>query len=110
LYFCGYKPLPTPFASSQEFRTLEQKERLKEIAISGFASGNIMLLYLAIYFGNYFGIEKNIKVSFYYVSMCIAIPTVFFAGRSFFKNAINSLKIKKIHIDLPIAFALIIIL
>lgn len=110
LYLCGYKPLPLPFSSSLEFRTQYEKDSLKNIAVSGFSMGNIMLLNLAIYFGHFFGIEENVKTAFYFISMVIAIPAVIYSGRPFFKNAFYSLKLKTIHIDTTISFALLVIL
>ena len=104
----GYNPLPLPFLSSKEFRTSYEKERIKDIGISGFAFGNVMIFAASSYFGKYFGINPEINHVFIILSMIISVPATIYAGRSFFINSYNALLNKKIHIDTTISFALIV--
>lgn len=104
----GYNPLPLPFMSSKQFRSAYEKERIKDIGISGFAFGNVMIFAASSYFGKYFGIDQNINNAFIIISMLISVPATMFAGRSFFINSLHAMKNKKIHIDTTISFALII--
>jgi len=104
----GYNPLPLPFLSSKEFRTSYEKERIKDIGISGFAFGNVMIFAASSYFGKYFGINPEINHVFIILSMIISVPATIYAGRSFFINSYNALINKKIHIDTTISFALIV--
>lgn len=104
----GYNPLPLSFLSSKKFRTSYENEKLKDIGISGFAFGNVMIFSAGTYFGKYFGISSEINFVFIILSMIISVPATIYSGRSFLINSINSLKNKKIHIDMTISFALII--
>lgn len=106
----GYNPLPLPFLSSKQFRSRYEKERLKDIGISGFAFGNVMIFAASSYFGKYFGIDQKINTIFILISMIISLPATLYSGRSFFLNSFNALRNRKIHIDTTISFALIVTL
>ncbi|WP_161597707.1 heavy metal translocating P-type ATPase [Fluviispira multicolorata] len=108
LISAGYDVLPLPFLSSKEFRSKYEKERIKDIAVAGFAFGNVMIFAASSYFGLYFGIETHINKLFIILSMIITVPTVVYAGRSFFINSVRALKNKIVHIDMTISFALIV--
>ncbi len=108
LISAGYDVLPLPFLSSKEFRSKYEKERIKDIAISGFAFGNVMIFAVSSYLGAYFGIDNNINKLFIVLSMIISVPTVVYAGRSFFYNSYRAFKNKLVHIDMTISFALIV--
>ena len=108
LILSGYNVLPLPFMSSKEFRSKYEKERIKDIGISGFAFGNVMIFAASSYFGSYFGIDAGINKLFILLSMIISVPATLFAGRSFFMNSWKALKHKKVHIDTSISFALIV--
>ncbi len=106
----GYNPLPLPFLTSKQFRTKYEKERIKDIGISGFAFGNVMIFAASSYFGKYLGIDEKINSAFIIISMLISLPATIYAGRSFFINSIRAMRHRKIHIDTTISFALIITL
>lgn len=80
----GYNPLPLPFLSSKEFRSSYEKERIKDIGISGFAFGNVMIFAASSYFGKYLGIDENINHIFIILSMIISVPAYFICGQKFF--------------------------
>lgn len=104
---CGYRPYPYSLTGTFETEAQIQKARLKDIAIMGFAAGNIMLFSISNYFGNTFGIGEKFRRSFDVLSMIIAIPAIGYGARSFFTHAFASLKNRIFHIDLPLSIAII---
>ena len=107
LFQCGYKPYPVTFADSQEFQSQIQKSQLKDLAISGFAAGNIMLFSASTYFGNYFGMENHFRDVFQFLSLILSFPAIVYGGRTFFRNAWIAFQQKKIHVDQLISVSLI---
>ena len=81
-----------------EFKTL-----LRSLAVSGFASANIMLLSVSVWSGA----GPATAQIFHYLSALIAVPTVAYAGRPFFRSAITALKHRRMNMDLPISLGVI---
>jgi Cu2+-exporting ATPase len=91
-------------------KTIEKdpfKERTRELilclAVSGFAIANIMLLSVSIWSG---ASAETAKL-FHLISGLIAIPASAFAGRPFFRSAIQALKARSLNMDVPISLAVI---
>ncbi len=80
----------------------ENKKRLIELGVSGALAGNIMMFSLPLYLG----VEPPFDHFFKVLSGILAIPAVFYSGRSLFKTAWTELRQGRLAIDLPIAFAL----
>lgn len=88
--------LTDDFVSGRD-RTLS--ELLLAVAISGFATGNIMLLSVSVWSGA----EGATRDLFHWVSALIAIPVIVFAGRIYFRSAWNALRHGRMNMDVPIA-------
>ncbi len=81
-----------------EFQTL-----VRALAVSGFAAANIMLLSVSVWSGA----GPATAQIFHFLSALIAIPTVAYAGRPFFKSALTALKHHRMNMDLPISLGII---
>ena len=76
---------------------------LKALAISGFAAGNIMLLSVSVWSGA----EAATRDLFHWLSAMIALPTVAYAGRPFFRSAVNALRHGRVNMDVPISLGVL---
>ncbi|WP_438753857.1 cation-translocating P-type ATPase [Pararhizobium sp. O133] len=74
-------------------------ELLLAVAISGFATGNIMLLSVSVWSGA----EGATRDLFHWISALIAIPVIVFAGRIYFRSAWNAVRHGRMNMDVPIA-------
>ncbi|MCO5093546.1 cation-translocating P-type ATPase [Bosea sp. (in: a-proteobacteria)] len=94
----GYPPhLFDETSISGRERTLT--ELLRAVAISGFAAGNVMLLSVSVWSGA----DGATRDLFHWVSALIALPTLAFAGRVFYRSAWNALSHGRMNMDVPIA-------
>ena len=82
------------------------KKILYQLAIAGFAFGNIMLMSLPEYIQSEgFWIEKFAPL-FRWIMMGLAIPSVLYSARDYFESAIKGLQQKIVNVDILIALGI----
>ncbi len=72
---------------------------LKAMAVAGFAMMNIMLLSVSVWSGAT-GVTRDL---FHWLSAMIALPTIAYSGRPFFKSAWMALSHRRTNMDVPIS-------
>ncbi|MDO9490385.1 MAG: heavy metal translocating P-type ATPase, partial [Sphingomonadaceae bacterium] len=77
----------------------ESRELGVALGVAGFASMNIMLLSVSIWSGA----EGTTRDLFHWLSALIALPTVAYAGRPFFRSAWSALRRGGTNMDVPIS-------
>lgn len=74
-------------------------ELIRALAVSGFAAGNIMLFSVSVWSGA----EPATRDLFHGLSALIALPTLIYAGRPFFRSAWQALRHGRTNMDVPIS-------
>ncbi|HEX5077370.1 MAG TPA: heavy metal translocating P-type ATPase metal-binding domain-containing protein [Gemmatimonadaceae bacterium] len=102
----GYHPHPFRGFEVEAMRRREDRAMLARIGVAGAIAANVMLAALALYSGQFGGMDGPYERFFRWVSLLLTTPALFGPGRVFFAGAWASLRARTLHMDLPIAIAL----
>ena len=91
-------------ADGAEAEAATSRELLLAVGVSGFAMMNVMLLSVSVWSGAT-GATRDL---FHWLSAMIALPTVAYAGRPFFRSAWRALRHGQTNMDVPIAIGVLI--
>lgn len=103
----GYAPHPARDARSRERRRSEDRAALVRIAVAGACSANVMLFAVALYAGLFDEMAPAHTQMFRWLSMGASLIALAWPGKQFFVGAWNALRSRTLHLDVPIALALI---
>jgi Cu2+-exporting ATPase len=103
----GYRPHPFRGVHADAMRRAEDRAMLARIGVAGAIAMNVMLAALALYSGNLSGMEAPYVRYFRWVSLIVTTPALLYPGRVFFRGAWAALRARTLHMDLPIALALL---
>ena len=102
----GYRPHPFRGVKAEEVRRAEDRAMLVRIGVAGAIAINVMLAALALYSGEFGGMEGQYARFFRWLSMILTVPAILGPGRVFFRGAWSAVRTRTLHMDVPIALAL----
>lgn len=102
----GYAPHPFHGVARDVMRRREDRAALVRIGVAGALAGNVMLVALALYAGDFTGMAGEHVRFFRWISLGLTVPALLGPGRVFFTGAWAALRTGTLHMDLPIALAL----
>lgn len=103
----GYASHPARGKEAREIRLKEDRRFLIRVAVAGALAGNIMLLSIALYGGEFDGISEAWRTTFRWYSTALGLAVLIWPGRIFFTGALAALRTRTAHLDIPIALALL---
>jgi len=102
----GYGAAPYDPKAQHDAMDAEEKALLRAMAVAGFATANIMLLSIAVWAGEG-EMDWATRGFMHWLSALIALPTVAYSGRPFFRSAIAALRARQVNMDVPISLAVL---
>lgn len=102
----GYLAHPFDAGRQEAVYKKERSNALKRLAVAGLGAVQVMMLAVALYAGDYSGMDSGLENFMRWVSLFIATPVVFYSARSFFSSAWRDLKVRQLGMDVPVSLAI----
>ncbi len=102
----GYSALPYNHKQRELLYENERKSQLLRLGIAGLFGMQVMMIAIALYFGDASGIEDQYRIFFNWVSLLLTLPVLMFSGKPLFSGALRDLRNKRLGMDVPITLGL----
>lgn len=103
----GYGVQPYDAEIEQEETKVQERFLLLCLGVAGFAMGNVMLLSVGVWSTSVDAMGIVTRDLMHWISAVIALPTILFSGRPFFRSALKALSVGHTNMDVPISLALV---
>ncbi len=102
----GYVAHPYDPNRQQEILEKERRNQLRKIGIAAALGMQVMIMAVATYAGDWWGMEQKFRTMFNWISLFMTFPVVAYSGQSFFKSAWRDLKRKQAGMDVPVSLGI----
>lgn len=102
----GYRAHPLDPNRQEQLYKKERSQAIRRIAVAGFGAMQVMMLAVALYAGDYGGMEQNLERFLRWVSLFITTPVLLYSAKPFFIAAWRDLKLRTLGMDVPVALAI----
>jgi len=102
----GYRAHPMDPGRQEQIFNKERSLAIRRIAVAGFGAIQVMMLAVALYAGNYDGMDVKLERFLRWVSLFITAPVLIYSARPFFVAAMRDLKMRGLGMDVPVALAI----
>lgn len=102
----GY--LAHPFDPGRYQQQLENDRRqlLRRLGVAGILGMQAMTISVALYVGDWSGMELEYRRFFYWVSLLLALPVLLYSAQPFFRSAWRDLKHIRAGMDVPVSLGI----
>ena len=102
----GYMAHPYDAERHQLIIERERKTQLKRLGVAAVFGMQIMILAVAMYTGEWWGMEAGFMQTFRWASLGLVLPILWFSSRLFFQNAWRDMTNGRVGMDVPIALGM----
>lgn len=102
----GYIAHPFDPGRQEQVQKKEKSQALRKLFVAGLGTMQVMMLAIAMYAGDYSGMEQNIEQFMRWVSLLLTIPVILYSARGFFVTAWRDLKRRQLSMEVPVSLAI----
>lgn len=102
----GYQVSPWSETSLEALSAEQGKRLLFKLGLAGIAFLQVMMFAVALYAGDYSGIDASHQSLMRWFSLAISVPVVLYSASPFFIGALSAFKARSLTMDVPIAVAI----
>ena len=102
----GYIAHPYDPGRQQAVQKKEKSQALRRLFVAGLGAMQVMMLAIAMYAGDYSGMEVNIEHFMRWVSLLLTLPVVLYSSSGFFVTAWRDLRRGQLSMEVPVSLAI----
>ncbi len=102
----GYIAHPYDPSKEQQVFDRQRSSLLRRIGIAGLFGMQVMTLAVAMYSGDWWGMEPEFLVFFQWLSLLLIMPVIFYSAWPFFNNAWRNLRSRHLGMDVPVSLGM----
>ena len=103
----GYRPQAFTQKKQQQQQQQQQRTLLLRLGLAGFGMMQVGMVAIALYAGEFQGIESDLQQLLRWLSLLVGTPIVLFSAQPFWMGAWRSLKRRYLTMDVPVSLAII---
>ena len=103
----GYQAHPYDPDRQQRLLENERRERLKRLGLAGALGMQVMMIAVALYFGDWTGMEAKYRTFFHWASLVLTLPVVTYSAQPFFASAWRDLRALRAGMDVPVSLGIL---
>lgn len=103
----GYRARPFRQDTHAELLGQQSKQLLMRLGVAGLGAMQAMMYAMAIYFGDYTGIDIEFRDYFRWIGLLVSLPVFLYAGFPFYQSAWRAIQARTVNMDVPVSIALI---
>lgn len=103
----GYEPKINLSDLDQKVKSTIDRKTLTKLGVAGFCFGNMMLFSMPEYFSEAKLLGEDFKQVFDYLNVVLSLPIVFYSASDYYLSAWNSVRQRKINMDVPIVLGIL---
>ncbi len=101
----GYGAAAVDAGASDTEKAREERALLTAMVVAGLATANVMFLSEPMWFGE--DMDAGTMTMFRWLAALVAIPAALFSGWTFYASAVNSMRHRRLNMDVPISLAVL---
>ena len=102
----GYVAHPFDPGRQEAVQKREKSAALRRLAVAGLGAMQVMMLAIAMYAGDYSGMESGMRTFMRWVSLILTVPVVVYSAAGFFTTAWRDLRRRHLSMDVPVSLAI----
>jgi len=102
----GYLAHPYDPSRQQQLLEDERKQQLRRLGLAGVLGMQVMMIAVALYLGDFFGMEAEFEKFFYWISLGLTLPVMLYSAQPFFRAALRDIKHGQAGMDVPVSIGI----
>jgi len=102
----GYVAHPFDPGRQEAVQKKEKSAALRRLAVAGLGAMQVMMLAIAMYAGDYSGMESGMRTFMRWVSLILTLPVVLYSAAGFFITAWRDLRRRHLSMEVPVSLAI----
>ena len=102
----GYQAHPFDAGRQEAAFKRERSQALRRVGVAGLGMMQAMMIAIALYSGDFHGMEEGLREFLRWASLVITLPVIFYSSLGFFTSAWRDLRQKRLGMDLPVSITL----